>query len=142
MEITYNLPHVFNPSANSEDNAYALRALLDCLTSINLGYLRNHSVPHLYRAGVVYGRTKLWEPIPAILARGYGDCKSLTPWLLAQYKREGVEARPVFRWIKNPMTGATDFHILVERLLPNGTLVFEDPSRVLGMGANENARPR
>ncbi len=134
MQIILNVPHAFFTDSSSVDNAYALRALLDCLIDLNLGYLRTHSVPSLYKSGVRYGRTTWWEPIPALYARGKGDCKSLTAALIAQYRLTGVEARPVFRWITKE-GGGTDYHILVQTL--SG---FEDPSKVLGMGKNENMK--
>lgn len=134
MEITFNLPHVFNPKASSVDNAYALRALLDCMIELNLAYLQSHSVPALYQAGVRYGRTKIWEPIPALYARRYGDCKSLATAKIAQLRMAGVECEPVFRWIKpDGPKGATDFHILVQTRTK-----YLDPSKRLGMGKNEN----
>lgn len=133
MQITYNLPHVFAPDSPSVENAYALRALLDCLIALNLAYLRNHTAPDLYRSGVVYGRTLWWEPIPALYARGFGDCKSLSAALIAEYTKKGIPAKAVFRWI-NRKEGGTDFHILVQT--PKG---FEDPSKRLGMGKDENA---
>ena len=131
MHITYNLPHVFSPVSSPDDDAHALRALLDCLIDLNLGFLRRYPVKSLYQSGVVYGRTVLWEPIPALYARGYGDCKSLTAAYIAEKHLQGVELSPVFRWVKQP-DGVKNFHILV--MGPNG---FEDPSKVLGMGANE-----
>ena len=134
MQITFSLPHVFNEKSNSVDNAYALRVLLDCLIDLNQAFLLNHPAPSLYRSGVVYGRTTVWDSIPALYKRGYGDCKSLTAALIAQYRRAGVECEPVFRWVKNA-AGGSDFHILVQTA--SG---FEDPSKVLGMGKNENAR--
>ena len=133
MEITFNLPHVFEGASDSQSESYVLRALLDAQTKINLAYLRDHAVKSLYSSGVVYGRTKLWEPIPAVIMRGYGDCKSLAPWLVAQYLSTGLDARCVHRWVRRP-DGLKDFHVLVQTR--NG---YEDPSRVLGMGANENA---
>ena len=48
-------------------------------------------------------------------------------------RKQGVMTNPVFRWIPNS-TGGISYHILVQT--PQG---FEDPSRALGMGANENA---
>ena len=115
-----------------------LRILLDTLIFINLAYLENHAVPSLYDSGVVYGRTTLWEPIPALYARGYGDCKSLSAALIAEYRRKGIDCSPVFRWIRRPndgyRKGETDYHILVQTARG-----FEDPSKVLGMGRNENA---
>jgi len=83
---------------------------------------------------VRYGRTKLWEPIPALYARGYGDCKSVATARIAELRRQGIEAKPVFRWVERP-GGIRDFHILVQK----GD-EFEDPSKILGMGKDENAR--
>ena len=133
MQITFNLPHVFNPASNPVDNAYALRALLDCLVSINLAYLKRHPAPALYKSGVVYGRTVIWDSIPALYDRGYGDCKSLSDALIAEYRIKKIACEPAFRWIRND-NGSTDFHILVQV----GDR-FEDPSKKLGMGRSENA---
>jgi len=138
MQITFNLPHVFYPGASSEDNARVLMILLDSLISINQAYLRNHAAKDLYSSGVVYGRTQIWDTIPALYQRGYGDCKSLTAAYIAQQRRKGIECEPVFRWKRvgphSKRAGNTDYHILVQT--EKG---FEDPSKVLGMGANENA---
>lgn len=136
MDITFNIPHAFSPSSPEDENSDVLRVLLDCLVRLNLAYLRNHTVPALYQSGVVYGRTLLWEPIPAIIARGYADCKSLAPWLIAQYIAQGIPCSPVFRFVyRGDGSGELDFHILVKR---DDTVTFEDPSRKLGMGRNEN----
>jgi hypothetical protein len=161
MEITFNLPHVFNPKASSVDNAYALRALLDCMIELNLAYLQSHSVPALYQAGVRYGRTKIWEPIPALylpnkfkrknllpggqvtyvpagLSGGVkkGDCKSLAPALIAELTMKGVACRPVFRFIeREDGSGIPDFHILVQT--PASKTGWMDPSKDLGMGKEE-----
>lgn len=132
MQISFDLPHVFFAGSHPEDNAHALRALLDCLVTLNQAYLRNHAVAALYRSGVVYGRTKVWDTIPALYARGYGDCKSLTAALIAEYRLQGKACSPVFRW-RERSNGVRDFHILVQC----GD-TFEDPSKVLGMGRDEN----
>lgn len=134
MQIVLNIPFAFAPESNRVANAEALRALLDCMVALNLAYLKTNAAPALYRSGVVYGRTTVWETIPAVLARGYGDCKSLATWLIAEYRSQGKQANPTFRWNTNP-AGGTDFHILV--LTDKG---FEDPSKVLGMGQDENRR--
>lgn len=136
MDITFSLPHVFHPESNPEDNAYALQILLDMLVRQNMAYLRNHAVPPLYRSGVVYGRTKVWDTIPALYARRVGDCKSLSCARVAELKLLGHEARPVFRFAKTEY-GKHLFHILLEKYDANGRIVFEDPSRLLGMGLNE-----
>lgn len=132
MQITLALPHVFNPASTPVENARALRILLDALIALNSAYLKDHAALPLYKAGVVYGRTTVWDSIPALYARGYGDCKSLTAALVAQYRKQGILCKPVFRWQKRKdNSGATDFHILVQHA--NGT--FEDPSKRLGMNA-------
>lgn len=136
MQITFDLPHVFHPGSPSVENAEALRASLDYLIALNQAYLRSHAVPKLYRAGVRYARTQVWDTIPALYARSYGDCKSLACALIAEYRAEGKNAEPAFRWIKNG-SGGMDFHILVQT--DEG---YEDPSKVLGMGTNENAHFR
>lgn len=132
--ISFRLPHVFEPGSNPVDNAYALRVLLECLVGLNLAYLSRHDAPDLYRSGVRYGRTTEWDPIPALYQRRYGDCKSLSAALIAQYRMAGVDASPVFRFIPRARDGWLNFHILVQTAKG-----FEDPSKVLGMGQNENA---
>ncbi len=137
MDITFNIPHAFSPSSPEDENSDVLRVLLDCQVRLNLAYLRSHSVPALYRSGVVYGRTIVWESIPAILSRGYGDCKSLAPWLIAELLSQGIPSSPVFRFVRrNDGSNELDFHILVMR---EDNQQFLDPSRELGMGRNENA---
>jgi len=132
---TFKLPHVFRPGASATDNAYALRALLDGLTKINEIFLRyNPGTPPLYESGVRYGRTQLWEPIPALYERRLGDCKSLSAALIAQYRRRGEIALPVFRFRERKDGTGTDYHILVQT--EDG---WKDPSKVLGMGRDENA---
>lgn len=137
MDITFNIPHAFYPGSSPETNADALRALLDGLILLNLAYLRTHTVPALYQSGVRYGRTEVWDTIPALYEKGYGDCKSLTAAMIAERLVRGVQAYPVFRFdYRKDGSGELDFHILVQN--PDGT--FEDPSKVLGMGQNENTR--
>lgn len=137
MQIVYNLPHVFYPGSNRADNAAVLDAMLTMLIRINMSYLismkkRGHAVPSLYGSGVVYARTIWWESIPALYNRGFGDCKSLTCAKVAEDRLQGIDARAVFRF--NPKPNSTDYHILEQ--LPGG---YHDPSKVLGMGQDENA---
>jgi hypothetical protein len=140
MLIRFNVPHVFYPGSDKTENALVLRALVDNLVRLNLIYLacekrRGGTVPRLYSSGVVYDRTLWWEPIPALYARRYGDCKSLSAALIAEKKfYDNVKAIPTFRWVQN-LDGSVDYHILVQV----GD-EFEDPSKVLGMGADENRR--
>jgi hypothetical protein len=142
MRVCFNLMHVFNGRPSDIDNSFVLRSLLDCLTQINQAFLERHRVPLLYQSGVFYKRTKVWEAIPALYRRGYGDCKSLACALAAEYLSKGIEAQAVFRWIKNgrgPEGGGRDYHILVYVPKKNGyeNKLFEDPSKKLGMGQDE-----
>ncbi len=134
MQITFDIPHVFHPGSSSPEDADVLRAMLDCLIRINIEYLRRHpKTPPLYKAGVTYGRTEVWDSIPALYARRYGDCKSLSAARIAELTVRRVVAQPTFRF--NPRkNGAKDFHILVQTYAG-----WEDPSRKLGMGSNELA---
>jgi hypothetical protein len=134
MQLTLDVPHVFNPDSSEDENAYVLRGLLECLIYINRGFLRSHpNVPSLYNSGVRYRRTMVWDSIPALYGRRYGDCKSLTAARIAELREKGITANPVFRFKRNDR-GELLYHILVQT--GSG---FEDPSKKLGMGANENA---
>jgi hypothetical protein len=130
--IPFELSHEFSEGSSPEENAFALKVLLDALVKLDIGYLRNHrDVPPLYASGVVYERTKNWLTIKSMYELGYGDCKSLVAAICAErFVRQGIECRTVFRDLRRP-DGLTDFHILV--MLPDGS--FEDPSKVCGMAA-------
>lgn len=143
MEIRFDLSHVFDRQDSDVENAYVLQSLLNCLTNVNMAFLKfaRASVPRLYESGVRYGRTKVWYPIPSLYRMGYGDCKSLACALVAEYRvKKKIRARSVFRFVRNNR-GGNDFHILVETPDCNGydKKQFEDPSRKLGMGKNELA---
>lgn len=162
MIIPVNLPHVFYPGASKVDNALALRALLDLLVNLNLAYIRFHKPPRLYESGVKYGRTRIWEPIPALYlpnkhreslltpfwvpigdsgGEQKGDCKSLATARIAELQAQGIECKPVFRFAKRPdESGALDFHILVQVDRKVSKTGWEDPSRILGMGKEEVQR--
>ena len=135
MQIVINLEHVFSPGSNQVDNALSLRNLLEYMVRENMSFLRRYpETPSLYRSGVTYARTRIWEPIPALYKRGKGDCKSLATALCAEYRLHGVWCRPVFRFYVTP-AGDTNYHILCQTKTG-----WEDPSAKLGMGAHENRR--
>lgn len=138
MDITFSFPHVFHRTASQAEEAVALNLCLEFLIEINRAYLRDHPAKSLYRSGVVYGRTDEWDSIPAVIQRGYGDCKSLTAWRIAELRERGEECRPVFRWVRR-RNGSKGFHILVA-IAHKGSSepLWEDPSKTLGMGSNEN----
>lgn len=134
MDICYHLEHVFNDRSTDVENSFVLKALLDCLITINIAYLKRNRVPRLYSSGVRYSRTVKWYPIPELYQRGNGDCKSLAAALVAEYRAQGIQAKPVFRFFKDKE--GTKFHILVMVPGQNGydRTLYEDPSRKLGMG--------
>lgn len=139
--FTFDLPALFCTDSTPVQDGASLEILLNALINLNEAYLLTRRVPPLYRAGVIYGRTDVWDTIPALYApklsrrgvQAYGDCKSVSAALIAEYRKRGIECKPVFRWIRND-NGVKDYHILV--LTADG---FEDPSKVLGMGRIENA---
>jgi len=140
MLIPFNLSTTFDRSSDETENACVLRALLDCLIRCNVARIRYASrpLPRLYESGVKYGRTIDWDNVTTLYKRGYGDCKSLTAALIAEYYLRGIDARPVFRHAKT-LIGARNYHILVLVPKRNGLdkTEFEDPSRKLGMGQDE-----
>lgn len=132
-DIRFRFRHCFNGQSDDLENSFALRALLDCLTTINVAALRRHSLPRLYESGVRYRRIQIWEPILEVYERGEADCKALSAILIAEYTVRGIDAVPVFRFARN--SDGNDFHILVMVPKRNGLdrTLFEDPSAKLGM---------
>lgn len=130
MIIPVGLPQVFSPTSSWDENAEVLETTLEYLIKVNQIFLRHHpETPRLYESGVVYGRTVVWDSIPAVMERRFGDCKSLTAWICAERRNMGYACKPVFRWIPDTL----QYHILVQT--PEG---WEDPSKYLGMGQAEN----
>ena len=139
--FTFDMPALFCIGSTPVQDGAALNALMEGLIALNEAYLSTNYVTPLYAADVTYGRTDIWDTIPALYGpkpppmgpRPYGDCKSLTAALVAEYRKQGIDCSPSFRWIRTPL-GIKDYHILV--LTANG---FKDPSKVKGMGTNEVA---
>jgi len=115
-----------------------MRGLLMALAAADASYLRAHpETPPLYEAGVVYRPEErgqeVWQTIPFMLRRGYGDCEDLASWRIAELRvRDGIHAVPRLTW--RPRPHGRLYHITVA--LPDGR--FEDPSRVLGMGRHDD----
>lgn len=113
----------------------AIKPLLDANVKINRLYLATHpQIPSIYRAGVIYREEdprqgyEDFAIVPAIVARGWGDCDDLAPWRCAELQNAGEEARIRIQW-KRAQSGNKLFHIVVRRA--DGTI--EDPSLILGM---------
>lgn len=123
----------------------SLSTMLRALSAINAEYLREHrDVPPLYAAGVRYRAERYpaeeWQTIPRLYANGEGDCEDLAAARVGELVvRYGVQARPTFRFKRLNHHGEPDiagkfslYHILVE----HPDRFIEDPSALLGMGAN------
>ena len=124
----FGIDEAFRPRTSDRTNAVALEALLRCLTNLDLIWLRFHpATPGLYDSGVYYARTLVWDTIPAMYRRGFGDCKSLAACRVAELFRSGIWCRPVFRFKSRP--NMTMYHILL--MFADGA--WECPSRILGM---------
>jgi hypothetical protein len=133
--ISYHLPTLFVHGSSPVENAEALQVLLEALIAIDMIHLIHHpQTPKLADPafGVVYGRTEEWMSIPSLWLNTFGDCKSLTAMRIAELRRAGKVAKPVFRFRKNKR-GGTDYHILVQV----GVNAFQDPSKECGMKDSE-----
>ena len=112
-----------------------IKAILEALVWVNLYYLRFHRVPPIYQSGVRYQlepdgwECESFDSIPAILARGWGDCDDLAPWRCAELRAQGEKAKIRIQWKQSPISGQKLFHIVVRR--EDGSI--EDPSALLGM---------
>lgn len=118
---------------------------LQTLVSINLWQLRQKNYPLLYDSGIFY-KTKPpaveWHDIPTLLMWGYGDCKDLVAYRVAELRfKYNIMAIPVIKWKFITMDILDEYgmpykqtillvHVMVK--YPNGTI--EDPSKILGMG--------
>jgi hypothetical protein len=136
FRVVFDLPNVFHIGSDPTDNARALQTLLHCLCDIDAAYLqfRNGKIPELYHSGVYYDRTDVWDSTPALYSRGFGDCKSLASTRIAELSVcYGVPCTPEFRFFQDEQK-RTFYHIVL--FTPEGR---ECPSKVLGMGQDENS---
>jgi hypothetical protein len=129
--VVFGIDGAFHPRASKVNNAKALRALLDCLIDLDSICLEAFpELPKLYESGVIYRlmpSEAAWDTQPVMLERGHTDCKSLVAARIAELRRAGRVAIPVFRNITDGW--GTMFHILIL----HGTGQWECPSRILGM---------
>lgn len=126
---------MFSSEAARPLSEAVLRLLLAALCKADELYLSlNPGTPALYKSGVRYVRepdgAEEWLTIPYVISQGYGDCEDLACWRASELRMQGIAAEPHF-YFKRIGT-LSMYHIVVR--WPNGT--FEDPSAVLGMGAN------
>jgi len=121
---------------------------LQTLVGINLWQLRQKNYPLLYESGIYYKTippARQWYDIPLMLKIGYGDCKNLVAYRIAELKHYyNIDAKPCIKWkfVTHDSKGVKLYdndgdpltilliHVMV--LYPNGRI--EDPSKILGMG--------
>ena len=130
---------MFNAGSVPVENAEAIQALLECLTGLDSLYLarvRDVRTLSLRESGVYYDRTEVWDTIPALYARGYGDCKSLACCLAAERRLDGRPCQPVFQV---PFPTKRDHLHITYHILNLSDDGWEDPSKVCGMTDNENS---
>jgi hypothetical protein len=129
--VVFGIDDAFHPRASKETNAKALRALLDCLIELDTICLDVcPTLPGLYQSGVRYRLMPTrapWDTTPVFYRRRIADCKTLVAARIAELRRQGRMAIPIFRHVTSGW--GTMFHILI--LHGNGT--WECPSRNLGM---------
>lgn len=119
--------------------AETVRCLLEALVAVNRITLKSDaSIKPLYSSGVVYQREpkgqETFNDITVIRHYGYGDCAHLAAWRCAELRNAGENATLRLTW-KVTRRGKRLFHVQVRRA--DGRI--EDPSKLLGMGKNEDA---
>lgn len=120
---------------------------LETLTAINKWQLRQKDYPLLYKSGIYY-KTKPpaveWHDIPTLLRDGFGDCKDLVAYRVAELDHYyGIKCKPCIKWkfidyqiINDEGIIETQRILLIHVMVkwPNGQI--EDPSKILGMGGS------
>ena len=138
---------LFGLQTNRSYSERFLHHILEAITRAGVDYLHfNPDTPLLYKAGVKYQResTRLrgvndspsvedWKDIPTTLADKKGDCEDLGTWRAAELrKRFNIFAHAFLIW--TVYRGQTVFHVTARYRKADGSMVIEDPSKVLGMG--------
>lgn len=115
-----------------------IAAALEASTVANEALGARGALPDIEHA--IRDRLVRWKPepftdgehfdlAPEVLRRGWGDCDDLAPWLAAQLRMEGEDARAVAI-----RSGAQRYHAVVER--EDGQIL--DPSKWAGMGSSSS----
>lgn len=149
MPVTFQVDLFQADPIDTKRSTTVLLILLEALVQADTLYLLSEmqrGVPlenlSIYKSEVVYklddrGQND-WLDIPNLKRRGFGDCKSLSAWRIAELRHAGVQARPFIRWPKmhkDPTRRV--LHALVR--WPDGRI--EDPSMALGMRGTIYRRP-
>lgn len=131
---------IFNGDKDGKDAALSMRATVhgaDFLFKCNVDYLLAFGdlVPRFYEANLKYKSPEdacggdIWQDIPTLLGRRFGDCKDLACFRAAELVvKDRIDARPFVKRRFYP-GGFALYHVVVMK--PGG--VEEDPSIALGM---------
>jgi len=150
---------LFRQTSNADELDAAQSALLwllEALVRVDVLYLKTHpQTPSLYDPNIDLPgvknlqylpevSTEEWLDVGNVLAEGGGDCEDLAAWRAAEYRLQGIDAKPFIRWRTMP-DGSYRYHALVKlpagaRAVwaswyrdPSGDTRVEDPSANLGM---------
>lgn len=114
-----------------------LRFWLGRLVEGDVYLIRTRKLPPLFQSGVYYQseREDFYSPRPvenflyadALLKRGYGDCEDLAGYRCAELRLRGLDAHPQLTRV------GRIWHVTVRVKHPDGRVVREDPSKLLGM---------
>ena len=116
---------------------------MESLVWIDRLWLQQHpDTPKLYDSGIRYEpefNIERWQDIPSTIKRGYGDCDDLSTWLIAEYREQGVDAKPWVKWAWKK-DGSVLFHALVK--LPDRYIYmpYEAKDRFTGNGGRYEVR--
>lgn len=87
-----------------DERKISLQAQLESLVTHNILYLKKHpDLPDISEFPLQYIMKKRphdvddWYDIPEVIARGGGDCKDFTAWMVAQYRFRSIA--DVYPWI-------------------------------------------
>lgn len=143
MRFCLTIPHRFGPRViASVARGFVHELVRTNLLLLSIARAKNLIPPPVYRSGVV------WALQPSIssgqelatwsdcLTRGWGDCKDLCAWRVAELIASGVDpgARVMVYWRTLRNAPPRFYHAQIRRTNAFAATGFrEDPSRFLGM---------
>lgn len=141
-----------------DDQALPVREVNQAIAVHNAMRIKEKGLPPLYKSGVKYkveGSPELWWDAEEILRNGHDDCEGLAAYRAGELLAKGFDARVYTRLVKHPSKemggsgkpgGGRLFHAVTKVytnpngepvLAPDGTPVYDDPSKRLGMPVPE-----
>lgn len=132
--VTFELSRALSPEVPALEQIAPLQALAEALYVLDLDwYSATPDSPSVLGGAVRYVAdsrgTERWLDAGQLLARGYGDCKSIASAVAAEWTIAGIPSRPI---VVPTSEELPDFHVLVEVV---ATGAKYDPCLTLGMDA-------